>query len=194
VGKTVHDARTGFGENELNADDALLREGQLLVNYRDSALVGEALGAQGALADGPRPGDRAPDVNGLARHGVGFGIRLFDLLRGSSQTLLLYADSSLDENEIVRFEELSRGVRERCSGLVRSYLLLAEGAPTPSLDGLPVIRDLGGEFRSAYGVAGSAAYLVRPDGYVGFRASPVDEGALRAHLGGVFAAPTSPRS
>jgi 2-polyprenyl-6-methoxyphenol hydroxylase-like FAD-dependent oxidoreductase len=194
VGKTVHDARSGFGENELTVDDALLREGQLLVNYRDSALVGEALGAPGALADGPRPGDRAPDVSGLARHGVGFGLRLLDLIRGPSHALFLYADASVDENEIVAFEELSREVREQCSGLTRTYLVLADRAPTPILDGLPVIRDLGGEFRSAYGLAGSAAYLVRPDGYVGFRASPVDAGAVRAHLERVFAAPGPPSS
>jgi 2-polyprenyl-6-methoxyphenol hydroxylase-like FAD-dependent oxidoreductase len=194
VGKTVHDARSGFGEKALSADDALLREGQLLVHYRGSALVGEALGTRGALADGPRPGDRAPDVNGLARHGVDFGVRLFDLLRGASHTLFLYADSSVDQNEVIGFEELSRRVRERCSGLTRSYLVLAGGAPTPTLDGLPVIHDMGGEFRSAFGVAGSAAYLVRPDGYVGFRASPVNGDAVRGHLDGVFASPGSPRS
>jgi hypothetical protein len=51
-----------------------------------------------------------------------------------------------------------------------------------------VVRDARGEFAAAYGVAGSgtAAYLVRPDGHVGFRTRPVTEGALQEHLAGVF--------
>ena len=32
-----------------------------------------------------------------------------------------------------------------------------------------------------------AAYLVRPDGHVGFRSRPLDEDALLDHLAGVFA-------
>jgi hypothetical protein len=194
VGKTVHDARTGLGEAQLSADDALRREGQLLVNYRQSPLVGEAPGSSGAMAGGPWPGDRAPDVTGLARHGVGFDLRLFDLIRGPSHTLLLYADSSVDEPEVEGFEEVARELRELCSGLARSYLLLASDAPAPTVVGLPVIRDRANEFRSTYGLAGSGAYLVRPDGYVGFRTSPVDLDALCAHLGRVFARSRGPGS
>jgi hypothetical protein len=33
---------------------------------------------------------------------------------------------------------------------------------------------------------GTAAYLIRPDGHVGFRSRPVHEAALREHLAGVF--------
>ena len=128
-------------------------------------------------------------MTGLARHGVGYDVRLFDLLRGPTHTLLLYADSSVDEGEVERFEEVARGVREQCSGLARCYLLVADRAPAPILNGLPVIRDRSDGFRSAYGLAGSGAFLVRPDGYVGFRTSPVDVDALRAYLGRVFTTP-----
>jgi hypothetical protein len=52
-----------------------------------------------------------------------------------------------------------------------------------------VLRDARSTFRNAYGVAGpgTAAYLVRPDGHVGFRSRPATEDALREHLAGVFA-------
>jgi len=36
------------------------------------------------------------------------------------------------------------------------------------------------------------AYLVRPDGYVGFRAAPLTCAGLRSHLDGVFAAQPAP--
>jgi hypothetical protein len=52
-----------------------------------------------------------------------------------------------------------------------------------------VVRDADRAFAAAYGVAGAgtAAYLVRPDGHVGFRTRPVAEAALLDHLAGVFA-------
>src|SRR5207302_469141 len=106
---------------------------------------------------------RTPDETGLARHGVGFDLRLFDLIRGPTHTLLLYADSSVNGREVEGFEDVAREVRDLSSGLTRSYLLLADDTPTPILVGLPVIRDRANEFRSIYGMAGSAAYLVRPD-------------------------------
>jgi hypothetical protein len=37
------------------------------------------------------------------------------------------------------------------------------------------------------GFVRDALYLVRPDGYIGFRCQPGDPGRLRAHLGRIFA-------
>jgi hypothetical protein len=56
----------------------------------------------------------------------------------------------------------------------------------PRLLGPPVVRDAAGEFRTAYGVTGSALYLVRPDGHVGFRSQPIDADTLRKNLHLVF--------
>ena len=44
----------------------------------------------------------------------------------------------------------------------------------------------GGAFRAAYGLRGAGAYLVRPDGHVGFRCSPVSVSALEEHLARIF--------
>jgi pentachlorophenol monooxygenase len=46
--------------------------------------------------------------------------------------------------------------------------------------------DSGRHFQRAYAAAGAAAYLVRPDGYVGFRADALQPDALGQYLGGVF--------
>jgi hypothetical protein len=48
--------------------------------------------------------------------------------------------------------------------------------------GLPVIVEAVGEFRTAYAATGGSGYLVRPDGYLGFRAAPLTATALRSHL------------
>ncbi len=70
-------------------------------------------------------------------------------------------------------------------GRARTYLI----APNPgiSVGGLPVIMDAAGEFRDAYGATAGSGYLVRPDGYLGFRAAPLRATALRRHLQLVFA-------
>jgi hypothetical protein len=56
--------------------------------------VGEDLALPDALSKGPQAGDRAPDVRGLRHSGVGHPLRLFELLRGTAQTLLLYLDDA----------------------------------------------------------------------------------------------------
>ena len=38
------------------------------------------------------------------------------------------------------------------------------------------------------GAAGPCAYLIRPDGHIGYRQAPLDADALVGHLGRTFAA------
>jgi hypothetical protein len=159
----------------------------MTMNYAGSPLVGET--APGGFPAGPEPGHRAPDVQGLRRFGVAHPLRLFDLTRGTRSTLLLHADAGAPEEQVLALEKLAVGVRQQTRGEVTAYLLAAPDARVPALVDLPVVRDAGGAFAAAYGTAGAgtAAYLVRPDGHVGFRSRPLDEDALRDHLAGVFA-------
>lgn len=91
---------------------------------------------------------------------------------------------------LVRFQALADSLKELCAGQLNAYVLLSPEAPLPARLGLPVLRDADDQFRVAYGVTGASAYLIRPDGHVGFRSSPVEATALHKHLGGVFT--TSP--
>ena len=85
-------------------------------------------------------------------------------------------------------EELAASVRQRTGGQVRPYLIAGPDVAVPPLVDLLVLQDARGAYAAAYGTAGAgtAAYLVRPDGHVGFRTRPVSEPALREHLAGVF--------
>jgi 2-polyprenyl-6-methoxyphenol hydroxylase-like FAD-dependent oxidoreductase/heme-degrading monooxygenase HmoA len=174
--------------DEMDMEDEkaqFLLEMQMTMNYAGSPLVGEA-GSSSAFSGGPEPGHRAPDVPGLRRFGVAHDLRVFDLTRGTHATLLLWADGSADPGAL---EELAAAVRRDTRGQVRPYLVLAPGTAVPPLVELPVLTDPSGRFRAAYGIAGTgtAAYVVRPDGHVGFRARPVVEDVLREHLSGVYA-------
>ncbi len=185
VGRAVRIAFT----DELDRDDLkrqFLQEMSMLLSYSDSPLVGESGSAPAALRGGPNPGDRAPDVGGLYRRGVGHPLRLHDLTRGTRHTLLVYADRSANQAAATAVEKLCADVREQASGEIDVYLLFSPDAQVLWRLDPPVVRDNGNEFRAAYGVTGTALYLVRPDGHVGFRSRPIDADALSDNLRLVF--------
>jgi hypothetical protein len=185
VGRAVRMAFT----DELDRNDLkrqFLQEMSMLLSYSNSPIVGESLSAPDALRDGPKPGDRAPDVAGLRRRGVGHPLQLHDLIRGTKHTLLVYADGSADEGAVTAVEEMYADVRRQASGEIDVYLLLSPDARGPRMLNPPVVRDTGGEFRAAYGVTGTALYLVRPDGHVGFRSQAIDADAISKNLQLVF--------
>lgn len=176
VGRTVRHARTGIESDPDDLSVILRREAQLFVNYRGGPLAGEFV----AQAAGPQPGDRAPDCRGLVRDAVGFPLRLFELLHGIGHTLLLYADNPHDTTG---FDDIAERAQRRAHGRLDAYAVLG-----PEMDFadmlLPTVRDAANEFRSSYGAQSGFAYLVRPDGYLGYRADPA---GLLEHLDRLFA-------
>jgi hypothetical protein len=156
--------------------DALRDDAQLNVNYRGTGWVSESLSRPDALAGGPRPGDRAPDVAGLRRDGLNYPLRLFDLLRGTHHTLLIYGAAPAGVVE---------GLARRHGDLIRAYRIVAPEAAGRMDEICPVLADAEGRFRRVYDAAESAAYLVRPDGYVGFRSDALGADTLDPYLGRV---------
>jgi hypothetical protein len=116
---------------------------------------------------------------------VNHPLRLFELLAGPDHTLLLYAD---DPAQLPMFAEIEKLAATLTGGRARTYVITA--TPDLRVAGLPVIVDAAGEFRTAYAATGGSGYLVRPDGYLGFRAAPLTATALRSHLERVFATRT----
>jgi hypothetical protein len=180
VGRTVRHFREGFDADPDDPTVMLRREAQLLVNYRDSPLVGDG---DGGIRRGPRPGDRAPDCRGLRRAAVNHPLRLFELLADPDHTLLLYAD---DAEQLPTFAEIEDLVTAAPGGQAKTYVITA--TPDLPVPGSPVIVDAAGEFQTTYAATGGSGYLVRPDGYLGFRADPISTADLRSHLERVFAA------
>jgi 2-polyprenyl-6-methoxyphenol hydroxylase-like FAD-dependent oxidoreductase/heme-degrading monooxygenase HmoA len=191
AGKAIVDRAVAIAfTDEMDMEDEraqFLLEMQMTMNYAGSPLVGEAADRTG-FDGGPEPGHRAPDVQGLRRFGVAHPVRLFELTRGTHSTLLLYADPGADEEQLLGLEQVAASVRRSSGGQVHPYLITAPEVAPPALVDLPVLQDADAGFQKAYGVAGTgtAAYLVRPDGHVGFRTRPVTESALQEHLAGVF--------
>jgi pentachlorophenol monooxygenase len=170
VGRTVRHARAGFEADPDDPATVMLREAQLLLGYPDSPLVAE----DGSFDGGPRPGARALDASGLERTGTTFPLRLFELLRGTDHVLLLYAETA-DGLEDIR--EVARAALERAPHRLRAYAVLPSQLE-PGWLPFGVTHDAQGNFRAAYGASGTCAYLVRPDGYIGYRQHSPDAGGV----------------
>jgi 2-polyprenyl-6-methoxyphenol hydroxylase-like FAD-dependent oxidoreductase len=185
LGRTHQQAEAQRRGETDTARDRLMKEAQLLVNYRDSPWVAQDLATANAQDQGPRPGDRAPDVLGLRRDGLGFPLRLFDVLRGTAHVLLLYVDSG-ESNVIAAGADIAASVRARYGTLIRSYMIVDERAHSSAHEGLSVLRDPEGGFRQAYGVTAACAYLIRPDSYIAYRCAPVRSDCLTKYLERIF--------
>ncbi|WP_069766907.1 FAD-dependent monooxygenase [Streptomyces sp. LUP30] len=178
VGRTVRHATEGVQADPADPAILMQREAQLLVGYRDSPIVGQP----DDDPPGPQAGDRAPDCTGLATEIARYPLRLYDLLRGREHVLLLYGD---DGGAAWGFDELAAIATTLSHGRVETCVLLA-GRASAGTTRLPVYRDARGEFARTYGTRRSAAFLVRPDGYLGARLTPPDGRRLTGHLAQVF--------
>jgi hypothetical protein len=118
--------------------------------------------AQPAIGTGPAVGDRAPDVD------LSQGRTLFDLTRHPSCTLLA----------LPAREERGAALQANLKGLVHRF------APVVNLHVVPPSPALA----ARYGAADDdRLFLLRPDGYVGFRCKADDVAALEARLHEWFA-------
>jgi 2-polyprenyl-6-methoxyphenol hydroxylase-like FAD-dependent oxidoreductase len=118
----------------------------IAVDYRHSPIVEDhAVGAPG-----PHAGDRAPDVEIDDPHGV--TKRLYELFAQQRHVLLLVGSGAASPPGLSELGRRSIVVRRITS---------------PEVAGADLI-DRNGQVAARYGSAGMA-YLIRPDGYVGFR-------------------------
>ncbi|MEU6807450.1 FAD-dependent monooxygenase [Streptomyces sp. NPDC046831] len=177
VGRTVRHAAQGVRADRDDATTVMMREAQLLVSYRGSPIIEPGLGGGGPLA-----GERAPDCAGLRDPLCSWPLRLFDLLRERDHVLLLYAGAA---GQAAGFDELAAVASNAARGELTCYAILAPDAGAPGLL-LPAVRDTAGEFRRAYGVEESTAVLIRPDGHIGVRVTPVGHLDVLACLTRVF--------
>jgi 2-polyprenyl-6-methoxyphenol hydroxylase-like FAD-dependent oxidoreductase len=151
---------------------------ELGVNYRGSPVVAEDWrGRSGSAA--PHAGDRVPDIE-LAASADG-PARLFDLLRDTRHTLLLFEGSGATLADVDGLAEMVQGHWE---GQVVSYRVCRPGT-TPDGGSGAVVRPLpdpDGRLHRRFDARSACVYLIRPDGYVGYRGLPVRPERFTAYL------------
>jgi len=150
-----------------------LADTQVRVSYNGTAWVRDDVGPVDA---GPAAGDRAPDIAGLRRRGVGFPVHLFDILRGTEHVLCvrLDRDSAPDFATFARKLSSESRIPLRIVGIVRE-----EGVDEQA--GIALYHDAADAFAHTYGSA-ATAFLIRPDGYIGWRGKSYRDAGLVAYL------------
>lgn len=169
--RTVSELAVGYRKSPLSAE----HHGGLL-----GAVLPHGAGQPGVLAwrdfaAGPHAGDRAPDAPITAGGAPG---HLFDLLRDPRRfTLLLFAGRDATPEGVARLTELAGRVTSEWGDAVCPTVVLPGTASLPGVVGDPdhVAHD-------KYGARAACLYLLRPDGYVGFRSQPADGERLNEYL------------
>ncbi len=146
------------------------------LDYRKSAACSEDV-AEG-LGAGPHAGAQVRDCTSLVTEGARG--TLFDLLRGVKHTLLLFAPPHTDVLASLG------DVQSEYPSLLDPYLVIPPESDVAPPPGVIAVHDVGGLLASRFEVSGPSLYLIRPDGYVGYRSLPASVEGLRAYLARVF--------
>jgi 2-polyprenyl-6-methoxyphenol hydroxylase-like FAD-dependent oxidoreductase len=136
---------------------------QLAIRYRHSPAVEEG---QPTLRRGPKAGDRLPDAR-IARDGQTSSLQE-TLATPTYHLLLCGSPVDWDANQVA-------ALQDSYAGLVAIHRLSREAAPG-------VLHDLDGQASARLGIEHTAQYLVRPDGYVGYRSAGPDLNGIKRYL------------
>ena len=176
-------ASEGYGR-EKGAKPDRLADTQLLISYRATDWVtDDAPDLDPAV---PVAGDRAPDVTGLRRQGVGFPVRLFDVLRGTEHVLIVHSLQVPAAAIMADVVKLAQDLRARFGPVLR--IVAIANTELADLFGLACYRDADGAFAKAYG-RHNTMFLVRPDGYIGWRGQFLNSAGLMAYLDALLGDP-----
>jgi 2-polyprenyl-6-methoxyphenol hydroxylase-like FAD-dependent oxidoreductase len=187
-----------LAEQEVIQHRALQTLSMIGLNYRHSSIVAQhrdgikstvhPVNTVSGWLDfnhGPMPGDRAPDGD-LSPTPTSSETTLLGKLHGVNHNILLFAGLH-DSGEALR--EIDRVLHEieATFEFVNCHIVLSGGQDaTECKSAHSVLIDPDGALHHKYGAAQSCLYLVRPDGYIGFRSQPVEFEALRKYFTDVF--------
>jgi 2-polyprenyl-6-methoxyphenol hydroxylase-like FAD-dependent oxidoreductase len=166
------------------------------IAYPDSPLTEDRVRGEHFAKRGLKAGSRAPDATVVDAAQGRRTVRLFDLIYSGGWTLLAF-DAA--QNHAVRFrmETVVGGVLSAFPGLQTRLVLAHPDSADQVVDGASALFDLDEQAHRRFKVREPLLFLIRPDGYVGFRAPLEDVRALLAYLRRVLsvaAPPTTERS
>jgi hypothetical protein len=128
------------------------------------------------------PGDHAPRAPHLETIPEGRHVRLYDLIRHSGHTVVLLQGERTPSPPAVEAAELVRALHARFGDEVRSLAVRVRDDWILRDFAVPLVHDGGGEMHDAYDAELASVYLIRPDGYLGFRADWADRRVLLEFL------------
>ncbi|GCE29443.1 oxygenase [Dictyobacter alpinus] len=175
----------------------------LTISYPHSPIVGENwmsrsgrrsffLNANHYFSPGFAPGSRVPDM--LIDRGA--GTHLFDYLQRTYFTLLLFTGKNASDEVYEALKEIIATISERYGDTIAVLVVSSSKLVVPSIleQQAEVIRDLEVTMHRRFGIMGNGVYLIRPDGYVGYRGQPVASDALFNYIEAFLVPGTAPHT
>jgi 2-polyprenyl-6-methoxyphenol hydroxylase-like FAD-dependent oxidoreductase len=171
---------------------------ELAVNYRGGPIVAEdqggwlaALGSgleaarsQHAFGFGPHPGDRLPDVALRPELQANPAWdRLSSALTGPHHHLLFFEGLAAKPSTPTDWKTIEAMIDSKYQDIILQLHVMIVASASRSLPRQgKVLIDPDGSLHRDYGARSACLYLLRPDGYIGYRALPPDASRLRAYL------------
>lgn len=138
---------------------------EIAVDYSGSQLT---LAEDNDLTDGPNPGTRSPDAEGLI---VGDKpTSLFKLLSGTEYRLLVFCGETGEASDAEIINALASA--QRFAPWVKAYVITRDPDLVHGTDAVNVF-DQQGAMHRIYAANNPCIYLIRPDGFVAYRSSDV---------------------
>ncbi len=186
--------KNSISELSLNYGDSLIVEEHFapvtraIVHQDDMPTVTDIF----AFKDGPGAGDRAPD--GFLQAGREEPVRLYEVIKGTKHSLLLFSGDDTSDSEIEKFQTIATNITKLYKQFIDVIVILdsmdSVARCTPKLAALKetvrTVADWEMATHHKYAAGSNCAYLIRPDCYVGFRSQPMDESLLTTYLNRIF--------
>src|SRR4051794_775641 len=156
---------------------------EMQINYRGGGCVSSFFAENaGRPVSVPLPGDHAPAAPHLETVAEGRPVRLYELIRHSGHTVVLLQGERTPSPAAGEVADLARALDARFGDEVRPLAIRVRADWRPGDVAVPLLHDGGAEVHRAYDAESASVYLIRPDGYLAFRADWADRRALMEFL------------
>jgi len=123
-----------------------------------------------AFIKGPKLGERFPDLN-LNQKNESF---LYSMLINSNHTLLFFDGDDHSSSGYEKFIKISKLLKTEFNELIDSFLITNNENKIEGVTENKIIIDLNGELHSRYAAYSESLYFIRPDGFISYRALPIN--------------------
>lgn len=154
------------------------------IAYTSSPIVADFGGNSGVKA-----GKRAPDAT-VVKLADKETIRLFDILKGTHWTLILFSGKQKNLQSHKQLVEIAQTINTKYNEYISTHLVVVDKVLLESLnwDG-SILMDAHCYLHDKYGADSAFIYLIRPDWYIGFRGQCSDGNKLLTYIDNIFTAP-----
>lgn len=151
------------------------------INYKGSPIAEEH-----AVKGGPDAGERAPDATTVTLPEKAT-TTLFEIMRGTKWNMLLLSGSEPGSETLQQLANIASVVTNKYAHVVTPHLVLGLTVPPHNLQWSgSTLMDSELIVHQKYGEKGASIYLIRPDGYIGFRGLLAQREQMLKYLGSIL--------